>query len=263
MAILLAAALAPSGASAWAPASSATIKPGAQTFTDEGQCTANFVFTNASGTYIGQAAHCTGTGAATETDGCDSGSLPIGTPVTVSGASRPGRLAYSSWITMQATGETDRDICAFNDFALVKLDPADVGKVNPSVPGFGGPTGVAGPDNNRATVFSYGNSSLRGGISALSPKQGLVVSRDGAGWSRTVYTVTPGIPGDSGSGYLSVTGEAIGVLSTVEVLPRALSNGVGDLGFELEYARRKGFDVTLVPGTEPFRPELPRAILES
>ncbi len=257
---LVAAALAPSAASAWAPASSATIKPGAQTFTGGGQCTANFVFTNASGTYIGQAAHCSGTGAATETDGCESESLPIGTPVEVKGASRPGTLAYSSWITMQATGETDPDICAFNDFALVKLDPADVGKVNPSVPGFGGPTGVGGAGANRATVFSLGNSSIRDGLTALRPKQGVVVGREGGGWSRTVYTITPGIPGDSGSGFLSVTGEAIGVLSTVAVLPLPLSNGVGDLGRELEYARRNGFSVTLVPGTEPFRPELPRAI---
>ncbi len=53
---------------------------------------------------------------------------------------------------MQATRETNQDICAFNDFALVKLHPADVGKVNPSVPGFGGPTGVGGPGANRATV---------------------------------------------------------------------------------------------------------------
>ena len=181
----------------------------------------------------------------------------------VEGASRPGKLAYSSWLAMQAAGEKDPDACAYNDFALVKLDPADVAKVNPSVPGFGGPTGVGGPTARRATVFSWGNSALRGGLRALSPKQGLVVGINGDGWSRSVYTVTPGIPGDSGSGFISVTGEAIGVLSTVAVLPLPLSNGVGDLGRELDYARRKGFAVTLVPGTKPFRPELPRAILGS
>jgi len=255
--------LVPATASAWAPASSATITPGVQTFTDGGQCTANFVFTNAGGTYIGQAAHCSGTGGATETDGCDSGSLPLGTPVEIEGASKPGTLAYSSWITMQATGETDPDACAFNDFALVKVDPADVGKVNPSIPGFGGPTALGGPASNRSTVFSLGNSSLRNGLRALRPKQGLVVSREGNGWSRAVYTVTPGIPGDSGSGFVNVGGEAIGVLSTVALLPLPLSNGVGDLGRELAYAKAKGFDVTLAPGTEPFRPNLPRAIAGS
>lgn len=255
--------LAPATASAWAPASSATITPGVQTFTDGGQCTANFVFTNAGGTYIGQAAHCSGTGGATETDGCDSGSLPLGTPVGIQGAGRPGTLAYSSWIAMRAAGETDPDACAFNDFALVKVDPADVGKVNPSIPGFGGPTAVGGPASNRSTVFSLGSSSLRDALPALRPRQGLVVSREGDGWSRSVYTVTPGIPGDSGSGAVNVGGEAIGVLSTVALLPLPLSNGVGDLGRELDYARSKGFNVTLAPGTEPFRPNLLSAIAGS
>jgi hypothetical protein len=56
-----------------------------------------------------------------------------------------------------------------------------------------GPTGVGGAASG-ATVFSYGNSSLRLGIAQLRPKQGLVVHRAGDGWSRSVYTVTAGIP---------------------------------------------------------------------
>jgi hypothetical protein len=164
---------------------------------------------------------------------------------------------------MRAAGETDAAACAYNDLALVKLDPADVANVNPSVPGFGGPTGLGGSSANGATVYSYGNSSLRAGITKLSPKQGIVVGTAGDGWSRTVYTVTPGIPGDSGSGFMSDTGQAIGVLSTVAVLPLPLANGVGDLGRELAYARAHGFDVTLATGTEPFRPNLLQAIIGS
>ena len=68
-----------SAAPTWAPASSAAIHPGVQTLTDGAQCTANFVFYDASNVYLGQAAHCSGTGTATETNGCDSGSLPIET----------------------------------------------------------------------------------------------------------------------------------------------------------------------------------------
>ncbi len=79
------------------------------------------------------------------------------------------------------------------------------------------------------TVYTYGNSSLRGGVAQLRPKQGIVVQSEGNGWSRTVYTVTPGIPGDSGSGFLSGSGQAIGTLSTLQVAPVAGSNGVGDL----------------------------------
>jgi hypothetical protein len=182
--------LAPATASAWAPASQATVHPGVMTFTDGAQCTSNFVFTQGSDVYLGQAAHCSGTGGATETNGCDSGSLPVGTPVEIDGASRPGTMVYNSWITMQAGGETNADTCDYNDFALVRIDPADVAKVNPSVPGFGGPTG-GGEAADGSTVYSYGNSSLRGGVTKLSPKQGTVVATEGNGWSRTVYTVSP------------------------------------------------------------------------
>jgi hypothetical protein len=38
---------------------------------------------------------------------------------------------------------------------------------------------------------------------------------DGAGWSHNVATVTPGVPGDSGSAFLDANGRALGVLSTL------------------------------------------------
>ena len=47
----------------WAPAATATIHPGVQLVTDGAQCTANFVFADATDVYLGQAAHCSGTGA--------------------------------------------------------------------------------------------------------------------------------------------------------------------------------------------------------
>ena len=55
--------IAPSAASAWATADQATVHPGVQVFTQGAQCTANFVFQDASNVYLGQAAHCSGTGA--------------------------------------------------------------------------------------------------------------------------------------------------------------------------------------------------------
>jgi hypothetical protein len=97
----------------------AEIHPGVMTFTEGAQCTANFVFRDSGGTYLGQSAHCSGTGAATDTNGCDAGSLPLGTPVEIDGASRPGTLAYSSWIAMQEANEQNENACAYNDFALV------------------------------------------------------------------------------------------------------------------------------------------------
>ena len=261
VACLAAFAVAPAISSAWAPADQATVHPGVQTYTAGGQCTANFIFTGAGNTYIGQAAHCAGTGAATDTNGCEAGSLPLGTQVEIDGASRPGTLAYSSWIAMQQRGEPNADACDYNDFALVRIDPADVAKVNPSVPGFGGPVGPGGPSATGDDVFSYGNSSLRLGVTLLSPKQGKVVATTGDGWSRTVYTATPGIPGDSGSGFLNDSGGAIGTLSTVAVAPLPGSNGLGDLRRELDYAAASGTAVSLENGTEPFTPDVVGAIL--
>jgi len=254
--------LLPGIASAWAPAATAPVHPGVQAFTQGAQCTSNFVFEEGSAVYLGQAAHCSGTGGQTETDGCTSGSLPLGTPVEVSGATKPGTLAYSSWLAMQAAGENDPDTCAYNDLALIRLDPADVGRVNPSVPGYGGPTGVGTAGDLGSTVFSYGNSELRGRITKLSPKQGTVIQNEGGGWSHIVVTLTPGVPGDSGSGFMNEAGQAVGVLSTLQLAPLAGSNGVGDLAKELAYAHSHGFpELRLVAGTEPFKPDLVGAIL--
>lgn len=262
-AVLGAVALLPAAALGWAPAKTATVHPGVQTFTAGAQCTSNFVFHEGADVYLGQAAHCSGTGGETETDGCTSASLPLGTAVEVKGASKPGTLAYDSWLQMQQRGETDPDVCAFNDLALVRLSPADVGSVNPSVPGFGGPTGVGKVGGRGSTVFSYGNSELRGGIAKLSPKEGIVIQSEGGGWSHVVTTVTPGVPGDSGSGFMNAKGEAIGILSTLQLLPIAGSNGVGDLAKELAYERANGPfpHLRLVPGTEPFKASLLKAIL--
>ncbi len=58
-----------------------------------------------------------------------------------------------------ANGETNADACEYNDFALVRLDPADVANVNPTVPGFGGPHGLGGSSAMLGDdVYSYGNS---------------------------------------------------------------------------------------------------------
>jgi hypothetical protein len=239
----------------WAPAATATIHPGVQMFTDGAQCTANFIFTKGTEVFIGYAAHCAGTGAATDTNGCDATSLPLGAPVEITGASQPGTLVYSSWLAMQAQPtRPDDDTCAYNDLGIVKIDPADVAKVNPSVPHWGGPTGMNTTGNPAgSSVYTYGNSSLRLGITLLSPKVGLSLGTTGGGWSHPTYTVTPGVPGDSGSALLDAQGRASGVLSTLSVAPLPLSNNFGDLSHELSYAQAHGQSgLTLTLGTEAF-----------
>jgi hypothetical protein len=264
-----AAAPATAAATAWAPAGSAAIHPGVMMYTQGAQCTANFVFTDAAGdVFVGYAAHCAGTGAATDTNGCTAASLPLNTPVTFNeGGSLvsdgtvvgTGTLAYSSWLDMQARGETDADTCAYNDLALVKVDPAYAGDVNPSIPFWGGPVGI----NTTGTqvgdkLYTYGNSSLRAGVSALSPHVGVSIGDDGNGWSHGLYSVGPGVPGDSGSAFLDADGNAVGVLSTLGLLPLPASNNIGDVSHELAYAQaHSGISgLALVPGTEPFSPVL-------
>jgi hypothetical protein len=243
-------------ASRWAPAGKATIHPGVATVTVDGGCTANFVFFRGEDVYLGQAAHCASLGTADQTDGCRTKTRPVGTPVQIEGATRPGTMVYSSWVAMQQAHEQDPYACAYNDLALVRIDPADRGRVNPSIPHWGGPTGI-----NRnglapmAPIYTVGNSPLRQGIFLLSPKSGVSLGTDSSGWSHSSYTVTPGIPGDSGSGAIDGLGRAVGVLSTIQVTPLPGSNDWGDISRELHYARNHGMgNVLLALGTVPFRP---------
>jgi hypothetical protein len=255
------------GVAAYAPADTATIHPGVMMYTEGAQCTANFVFSDGAGnTYVGYAAHCAGTGEATDTNGCDTQSLPLGTKVTFNeGGSLvdegtqvgTGTLAYSSWLTMQRIGENNANACAYNDLALVKVDAQYVDDVNPSIPFWGGPTGV----NTTGTaagdkLYTYGNSSLRAGVSVLSPHVGVSLGDDGNGWTHALYSVTPGVPGDSGSAFVDADGKAIGVLSTIGLAPLPASNNIGDVNKELNYAQaHSGIGgLSLVSGTEPFSP---------
>ena len=251
-------------ASRWASVATAKIHPGTQMFTAGAQCTANFVFTDSRNrVYVGYAAHCAGLGSATSTNGCETASHPIGTAVrfgTGSTILSPGttlgygKLAYSSWRNMRRRGVTAANPCNYNDFALVRVNPASVDTVNPTMPHWGGPTGLD-TDGVPAgsTVYSVGSSSLRlGGGSAA--KTGSILNQGGGGWTYTVRTGNPGIPGDSGSGFLGPDGRAMGVLSTLSIFPQPLSNGVVNLHLALRYAQRwSGIDgLRLVRGTQPF-----------
>ncbi|HUF32169.1 MAG TPA: S-layer homology domain-containing protein [Acidimicrobiales bacterium] len=232
----------------WAPADEASVHPGVVTDT-EGRCTSNFVFYDTSDIYIGQSAHCASTSESTETNGCVASTAPVGSQVDIEGATQPGTMVYNSWVTMQAAGEQSSNACRYNDFALVRIDPADHGRVNPTVPVWGGPTGIATSTAQGDEVYSYGSSPLRLGIRTLSPKEGISLGQAGGGWTHKVYTATPGIPGDSGSAFIDAHGRGFGVLSTIEIAPTVGSNGVSDLSRMLAYMERHtGLWVTLALG---------------
>ena len=133
---------------------------------------------------------------------CEADPLELGAPVEIEGAKRRGRLAYSSTVAMLEARETDSMACSYNDFALIELDPSDVARANPTIPVWGGPTGLRdGWVQSGEKVMVYGNSDVRGGYEEIRPMEGYATGLDwGQGWSLTAYVVTPTIPGDSGAG---------------------------------------------------------------
>lgn len=238
-----------------ADAAGGAIKPGVKLVTAGSQCTANFIFTDRTGArFIGMAAHCASASGGTGTDGCRARSRPLGTKVKIDGATRPGTLAYSSWATMRNVGERHRNACLHNDFALVRIDPADHRRVNPTFPVFGGPTGVAARSVAGDRVYSYGNSGLRPG-DRFDAKRGTSYGTTADGWATRVFTFTPGVPGDSGSGFLDSQGRAIGVLSSLTLAPNTGENTLVNLAKALEYMERHTALRVHVPnGWRPFSP---------
>ena len=241
----------------WAPAASATIRPGVALLTpldahSGNACTADFVFTARGATYLGMAAHCAGTGSRAAGSGCTEPTLPVGTTVRVrrtDGGTSNATLAYSSWITMRQRGEHDPQRCAYNDFALVVLAPADAARVNPTVPKLGGPSGLDTDGLRKGeSVATYAPND--GGPAV---KSGTSLGDGAGGLLHYVATEPPGVPGDSGSGFLDGHGAAFGVLST-EFDDGQHSNGVIDLAAAVAYASRYGplGPIALARGSEPF-----------
>ena len=140
--VLSLAAVAPAAASAaptWAPADTATIRPGVMTYTDGAPVHGQLHVLRRE-----QRLHRPGRPLLRHGRGHRDRRLRLRLAADRhAGRGRrrlqPGTLVYNSWLTMQARGETDPDTCAYNDFALVQLDAADHGKVNPSGPGLGRP----------------------------------------------------------------------------------------------------------------------------
>ncbi len=256
----------------WAPASKATIHPGVRTSTRGNNCRVNFVFYDSREVYVGQEAHCSGFD---DVGGCPRARLPLGTPVKIEGASRPGTIVYNSWRTMERVSEGDSITCGFNDFALVRIDKADRGRVNPSVPFWGGPVLGGGRSSFGNRVYTFSNSEAycweancrpAVGVDTLSPRAGIDTTTvlwppvpwggtrlpiDTRGWGYYIHTAAPGISGGRGTPVLDERGRALGILGwpTYDASDRVTS-----LSKMVAYMKAKtGFDaVRLATGTAPF-----------
>ncbi|WP_293768763.1 serine protease [Sporichthya sp.] len=237
----------------------APIRPGIMTDTGGSMCTANFVFTDDKGrVYLGQAGHCAQDPTdSTEIDPVSCGygkQQPLGTPVKLGDSGVTGKLAYSSWQTMQDRAEPAGDLCRYNDFSLIEIPAAAIGAVNPSMPLFGGPTGLNSDGTQGGDLLTgWGNSPLRQGLEPLAPKQSIAVRSEPGGRAHVIYSLTPGVPGDSGGPYLDPQGRAIGSLSEIALDPPG-ANIITDIARALAYAAQYGGlkGLRLVAGTEPF-----------
>lgn len=239
----------------WADEAAAQIRPGAQTMTGAAKalCTAGFLFFDDQSFYVSQAAHCASVSGPTASNGCATESLPLGTEVWIGNDQRLGHLAYSSWLTMQAAGEADEDLCAYNDFALVRVDgPRSI--ANPTVPVWGGPDRLLdGELEPGAGLHSYGNSPVWLGQPAACARVGILVGRTPSDLAFRVLSVPPGVPGDSGGPYLDESGAAAGILSSLQYLPYPGANRVTALGAAVDYMSEiGGLRAQLATGTRPF-----------
>lgn len=233
----------------WASARSATIHPGVSVQVGNSPvCRAGFIFTDGTHAFIAIPASCAGTGPA-DNSKCDVGQDPIGTPATIGGAKYKGKFVYSSLVTMVLRGQTHKvNRCSFNDLALVRIDPRDIKRTNPSVPVLGGPAGVsqdqpAAPD--QLSVY----------LTTASNAQALDTS--GGGWSHAMMVDGPVAGSDLGGPVLTDNGKGLGMVSGLPT-----SNGrtlVNDLYREVRYLRtvKKFEDVHLAKGTVKFSPMFP------
>lgn len=156
-------------------------------------CTANFVFIK-SGTYgLGTAGHCAAKDAL--------GAYPDVTAYVVPppGQGLPGFYHIGKFVLSHNNGVGD-------DFAMIQIYPQYNSWMNPTMPVWGGPTGVY--TSNLPTVVEHFGHGLVVGTGG-TPRAGVAPIMTARGGSAFAWYGV-GAPGDSGSGVKAVTGEAVG-----------------------------------------------------
>ncbi|GAA2071541.1 hypothetical protein [Actinomadura alba] len=162
-----------------------------------GWCTANFVFKKSAAWGLGTAGHCGKNGqlvSAYVVPPPTSGSLP--------GLYVIGKISVS------------HDNGIGDDFAMIDIFPEFASWMNPTMPVWGGPSGVYTGSQVGLPVKHFGHGTAFG--AGGTPRVGAAIrwdikNGDGFSW------VSAASPGDSGSGVLAVLGEAAGDLTHLAV----------------------------------------------
>lgn len=176
-------------------------------------CTANFVWTDGSSYYLGAAGHCfLGNGAVgdnTSANGEDLSDVTVrvGVDFTFGGLTALNGLrgtTYELGDVVYARQAADSGEQVGHDFGLVEIPQAalDQGVVDPTLPQFGGPTGVveSGALPEGEPICQYGNGVGNGEVFATKGRRG--ASLGDLGDSKHWYAALRGSPGDSGSAIL-------------------------------------------------------------
>jgi hypothetical protein len=166
-------------------------------------CTANFIFKNSGGVYgIGTAGHCAANDAL--------GGYPDVTAYVVppvGSGQLPGFYHIGKFVLSHNNDIGD-------DFAMIQIFPEYQSWVNPTMPVWGGPTGVY--SSTLPTVvkhFGHGAAVGTGG----TPRAGVCPILDARNGNAFAWHGV-GAPGDSGSGVEAVTGEAVGNFTHIVIL---------------------------------------------
>ena len=247
------ASVAPADASAgglhWASAATAKIKPGLSSVDVAGvRCVVGFLLTDGTRVYAAVPASCTGVSDGQPTNGCTEAQVPYGLKVPITGARFKAVFVYSSFVRMQLAGTRRTNVCHNNDLSLLRLDPRDIKRANPSLAAVGGPTGVS----QSAPAFP---DQLTVVLSGASTRAAADATASG-GWSHTMVVGGPVNDALVGSPVVDGQGKALGMVSFTPQQGGPGTSTATDLYREITFLQKvRGFrHVHLAKGTMRYTP---------
>jgi hypothetical protein len=203
------------------------VQPGSPLLIDRAYCTMNWVYDGPGGPYVGTAAHCV-SGVGQEVD--------LATGALGPKVERIGQVAF---------------IGTNLDYSLIRVDPAVVPQLNPSMAGHPTiPTGVSTPATaHLGDLIQFSGHGVGFSLTTLTQQQRIGVFNFFSQGNQ--YVIGPVTPGDSGGPVADLTdgGKAIGVVDTIGIALGLPLLNVGEGGAALyavlQDAAANGFPVSL------------------
>jgi prepilin-type processing-associated H-X9-DG protein len=235
----------------WASPDTAAIHPGVKVTMGGVDCLAGFVLVDGKKVFLTITGGCASVWPGEDVNGCgndrDAGGVdPPRTPATIQGAKHEGWLAYHSWSRMKLQSETRPNRCQYNNLALVRVDPRDVKRVNPSIPAVGGPERVA-------KAQPVAPTQLTAFIPTMANAQAIDTTANG--WAHTAMVDGHVSATEAGAPVLTPSGAALGMVTVVPPQGTVGQTIVSDLRRELRALREvdRFADVHLAKATVPYK----------